>query len=255
MNNTDFTRKIMHSIFSRNCLKSIVILLFLISLSYAENTENKEKALVSKIIDAYGGKEQLAKVVSISAEGYIKNYFSSDVGTYFRYLKREMKLLVDIKYSRSAEKRILSGDKGYRGTNGKVTEVKGPPYDAMIYQYNQLNLPYGLIDGTFKVAYLHRDSLGGVNAEVLKLEDKYGHEIEVYISTKDFLILKVIGYFKMGKEKISLGAEFKEYRKIEGLLLPFKIINYADDSKVSETEIYKYNINPKIDDSTFSSLQ
>lgn len=247
--------KIMHALFSKYCLKSLVILLFLISLSYAENTEDREKSLVSKIIDAYGGKEELAKVVSILAEGHIKNYFSNDEGTYFRYMKRERKLFVEIKYSRTAEKRILNGDKGYRGTTGKVSEVKGPPYDAMVYQYNQLDLPYGLIDGTFKVTYLRKDKLNDTESDVLKLEDKYRHEIDVYVSAKDFLILKVIGTFKMGENKTSLGAEFKDYRKVDGLLLPYKIINYTDNAKISETEITKYSINPKIDDSIYFTVQ
>jgi hypothetical protein len=255
MKNIISSNKIMHTLFFRNCIKSLVILLFLISLGYAENTEDKEKALVTNVIDAYGGKEALAKVASISAEGHIKNYFSNDEGTYFRYMKRERKLFVDIKYSKSAEKRILNGDKGYRGTTGKVSEVKGPSYDAMVYQYNQLDLPYGLIDDTFKITYLRKDSLGGVDAEILKLEDKFGHEIEVYVSTKDFLILKVIGYFKKGDDKMSLGAEFSNYRKVEGILLPFKITNYADTSKISETEITKYSINPTIDESIYFTIQ
>jgi hypothetical protein len=179
-------------LFLKNCLSAFVILLFFISLSYAEETENKVKTIVSKIIDAYGGKEQLTKVTSISAEGRIKSFFSKDEGTYFRYMKRERKLFVDIKYSRTAEKRILNGEKGYRGTGGKVSETKGPSYDAMVYQYNQLDLPYGLIDNSFKVTYLRKDTPNGLDAEILKLEDKYGHNIEVYISLKDFLILRVI---------------------------------------------------------------
>ena len=106
-----------------------------------------------------------------------------------------------------------------------------------------------------KITYLRKDSLGGVDAEILKLQDKFGHEIEVYVSTKDFLILKVIGYFKKGDDKMSLGAEFSNYRKVEGILLPFKITNYADNSKISETEITKYSISPTIDESIYFTVQ
>jgi hypothetical protein len=255
MKNTNLVKKITHSILSKNYFKFLIIFLFLIPLSHAENTETKEKALVSKIIDAYGGKKQLAKVVSISAEGHVKDFFSVDEGIYFRYMKRDRKLFVDIKYFRSTEKRILDGDKGYRGTEEKVTEVKGLPYDAMVYQYNQLNLPYGLVDGTFKVTYLRKENIGNTDAEVLKLEDKYGHDIEVYLSPKDFLIHKVTGYFKMGQAKTSLSAEFTDFRKVEGILLPFKVINHADALKISETYIVKYTINPKINDSAYFSIK
>ena len=236
-------------------LKAFLILLFLISLCHADDIENREKTIVSGIINAYGGKEQLSKVVSILAEGRIKNLFDKDEGTYFRYMKRDKKLIVDIKYSRSEEKRILIGDKGYSGTGGKVSEVKGAPYDAMVYQYNQLDLPYGLIDNTFKVTYLRKDRLGGVDTDVLKLVDKSGHNIDVYVGAKDFLILKVVGTFGMGDSTMSLAAEFSDYRKLDGILLPFKITNYADTTKISETEITKYAINPPIDESAYFSVR
>jgi hypothetical protein len=239
----------------KNFLDPFLILFFLISLCHAEDIENKEKTLVSSIINAYGGKEQLSNVVSILAEGHIKNFFDKDEGTYFRYMKRERKLFVDIKYSRLEEKRILIGNKGYRGTGRKVSEVKGAPYDAMVYQYNQLDLPYGLIDNTFKVTYLRKDSFGSVDADVLKLLDKAGHNIDVYVGAKDFLILKVVGTFGSGDSTTSLAAEFSDYKKLDGILLPFKITNYADTAKISETEITKYSINPTIDDSAYFSVR
>jgi len=254
MKDPNFAEEIRWSPFLKNLLKSIVILLFLFSLAHTEDTAD-EKSIVSKIIDAYGGKENLARVISILSEGRIKNFFSKDEGTYVRYIKRDRKLYVDIKYSRTAEKRILNGDKGYRESGGKVSEVKGPSYDAMVYQYNQLDLPYGFIDNTLKATYLRNDSLNGVAVEVLKVSDKYRHDIEVYVSAKDFLILKVVGSFGKGDSTMSLGAEFSDFRKVDGILLPFKIINYADSKKISETEITKYSINPAIDESAYFSIQ
>jgi hypothetical protein len=243
------------SLFLKNFLSAFVILLFFISLSHAEENENKAKTIVSKIIDAYGGTKHLAKITSMSAEGHIKSFFNKDEGTYFRYIKRERKLYVEIKYSRSAEKRILNGDKGYRGTGEKLSEAKGPSYDAMVYQYNQLDLPYGFIDNFFRVTYLRKDSLDNVAVEVLKLEDKYNHDIEVYISAKDFMILRVIGTFGKDDSAMCLSAEFSDYKKVEGTLLPFKITNYADNSKISETEMTKYSVNPSIDESTYFSVR
>jgi hypothetical protein len=252
---TNFIKESGIPLYLRNCFSAFVILLFLISPSHAQEIMNQGTTIVSKIIDAYGGKEQLAKVSTVSAEGCIKSFFSKDEGTYYRYMKRDRKLYVDIKYSRTAEKRILNGDKGYRGSGGDVSEAKGPSYDAMVYQYNQLDLPYGFIDNTFKVTYLRKDSLHGVDVEVLKLEDKYKHEIEVYVNSKDFLILKVIGMFAKGDSTMSLVAEFSGYKKVAGILLPFKITNYADSTKISETEIKQYSINPTIDETTYFSVQ
>jgi outer membrane lipoprotein-sorting protein len=212
----------------------------------------QEKALIAQIIDAYGGKKKLSEVVSISAEGRITKRFPEDKGTYYRYMKRPGKLLVDIKYSESSEKRILNGNHGYRGTNGKVEAVKGPPYDAMVYQYDQLDLPFGFLDRSLSVAALHKDKLNGADVDVLELKDREGYEIEIYVGARDHLVLKATGYFKIGRNETSLSAEFSDFRKVDGILLPFRITNYARDFKISETEITKYMINPDIPGSVFN---
>lgn len=222
------------------------------SQARAEDTAVKEKLFIAKIAGAYGGGRQLAKVRGISAEGRIKTFFPEDRGSYYRYMKLERKLYVDIRYSRSSEKRILNGMNGYRGTGGRMEKVLGLPYDGMVYQYNQLDLPFGLIDGSLKILEHRKGDFNGVSVEILDLADKYGYEIEVYVSTRNYHILKVIGYFTVGPNKTSLAVEFRDYKKVKGILLPFKIINYAMDSRISETDIAHYAINPKIDDSIFN---
>ncbi|MBM4136604.1 MAG: outer membrane lipoprotein-sorting protein [Nitrospira sp.] len=239
------------NIFLKNLFMPFILSLLLISQGYAENTANSEQDIIQKIIDAYGGKAMLSKVISISAEGNIMKIIPEDDGTYYRYMKRDRKLFVDIKYTRSEEVRIMNGKKGYRGNRELVEEVKGPSYDAMVYQYNQLDIPFGFVDGTLKAADIRKDSVNGTEMTILKLKDQHGYEIEVYISTEDSLILKAIGYFQFGTSKRSLRTEFSEFRMVEGILLPFRIVNYANDIKLSETEITKYLINPKIDDSIF----
>jgi hypothetical protein len=230
----------------------IVILFLLVSNAGAENIEGRETDLISKIINAYGGKDQLSKVGSISADGHITKYFPDDKGTYYRHMTRERKLFVEIRYSKLSEKRILNGTNGYRGINDKIEKVTGPPYDAMVYQYNQLDLPFGLIDGSFKTVESRKDNLDGTDVEILRLKDRYGYEIDAYVGMKDYLIRRVVGYFPVGNSTTSLAAEFMDLRKVDGILLPFKIINYSRDSKLSETEITAYKINPKRDDPLFN---
>jgi hypothetical protein len=229
-----------------------ILLPFFISQGNAANTGDKEQLFIAKIVNAYGGKAQIAKVKGISAEGRIKTFFSHDKGSYYRYMQPDRKLYVHIRYAKSAEKRILNGMNGYRGTGGRIEKVLGPPYDAMVYQYNQLDLPFGLIDGSFKILDHRNGDLSGVSMDILKLADRYGYEIEVFVSSRNYHILKVIGYFTVGSNKSSLGAEFMDYKKVKGILLPYKIINYAMDSKISETEITQYTINPKINDTIFN---
>lgn len=229
----------------------VMILLLLVSQSGAENAAGAEGLLVSKIVNAYGGKGLLSKVKGISAEGSIKTYLSDDEGRYFRYMTRERKLVVDIKYSKTSEKRFLNGQFGYRETDGKTERAVGPPFDAMVYQYNQLNLPFGLIDGSLSVAGIKEDSFNGRKVAVVKLRDAYGYEIEVHVDPEYYMIRRVIGRFRSGNHEVSLAAALTDFRKVDGILMPFKIVNYAGDTKLSETLITAYKINPAIAPSAF----
>lgn len=222
-----------------------------VSQADAESNTEKEQLIIEKIIHAYGGKGQLSKVKGISAEGLIKSLLTDDKGSYYRYMQPGRKLYVHIRYPDSAEKRILNGTNGYRGIDGRIRKVIGAPYDAMVFQYNQLSLPFALIDGSFRILDRREDTFNGVHVEVLKLADKNGYEIEVYISTGNYHILKVVGFFTVGPKKTSLAVEFMDYRKVNGILLPHKMINSVKDSRISETQIAQYAINPKIDDSIF----
>lgn len=207
--------------------------------------------VADRIIEAYGGRERLAAVRSITAEGRITAFLRGDEGTYQRTLRRDGSLFVDIVYSRSSERRILHNGKGYRGTGGKVEEVSGPRYLAMVYQYNELDLPYGLLDGTLTVSGLRKDTVHGVAAYVFRLADRAGSQMDVVVNAKNYRIVKCTGTFVVGTESTSLSAEFEDFRTINGILLPFKIVNYAGGMKISATAIASYQINPAIDDSLF----
>ena len=91
-----------------------------------------------------------------------------------------------------------------------------------------------------------------MNVDILKLADRFGYELDVYINDRNYHILKVVGYFTVGPNKTSLSVEFRDYKKVKGILLPFKIINYAMDTRISVTDITQYSINPKIKDSIFN---
>ncbi len=234
--------------------KSFFLLLLLVyaALSFAHRSTAEEKNEVAEIIRAYGGKDALSRVSALTAEGKITTFMPEDKGTYFLYLKRSGKLLVDIKYTKRTEKRILNGDKGYSGTDEKVAEVTGPSYNAMVYQYDQLDLPYGLLDSAFGVRYVKKDRLRERTVDVLGLIDRSGNEMDIAVDSETHFIVKTSGSFMMGGEKAVLSSEFRDFRKVGGIELPFTLVNYADGFKISETRITKYTVNPDIGDSVFS---
>jgi hypothetical protein len=235
----------------KRAVQYLVLFIASVIALIAAASVQESKTVIDKVIAAYGGRERLMKVRAISAEGRITAIMRNDKGTYRRTLRRDGNLFVDIVYSRSSERRILYKDKGYRGIGGKMEEVSGPRLQAMVYQYNELNLPYGLLDDTFTVTDLRKDTVNGESVHVLRLADRAGNQMDVFVHAANSRIVKCEGFFIMGTEATSLSAEFGDFKTIDGVLLPFKIINFASGRKISVTTIDRYQINPAIDDSLF----
>jgi hypothetical protein len=231
---------------------SLFAMLFASLLSCMQHPLKNNGSVTEKITEAYGGRERLTMVKSVAAEGQITALMRGDEGVYNRTFRRDGKLFVDISYTRSTEKRILNGSKGFRGTVGQTEEVHGPRYLAMVYQYNELNLPFGLLDNSFTVKELPNDTQNSTDVRVLLCTDRAGNEMKVFVNAESYRIVKSFATFDMGGQTTSLSAEFSDFRLVDGILFPFRIVNYAGGRKISETIITRYVVNPPTDDSLFA---
>lgn len=132
-----------------------------------------------------------------------------------------------------------------------MEEVSGPRLLAMVYQYNELNQPYGLIDATYIVTDLPTDKQNDPDVRVFRLTDRMGNEMDMSVNTDNYRIVKCTGYFNMGTHSTSLSSEYSDFRFIDGVLFPFKIVNFAGGNKISEITMTRYVINPPVNDSLF----
>ncbi len=244
---------------SNTLMKSISLILLLMIIlpvySFASQEEKHAldvKALLTKIIHAYGGKETIESITTVYAKGKINALMRKNKGEYFMYFKRDRKLRSEILYSRSPEIRILNGSRGWRGT-GKdpLPEVGSNRYLAMAFQYKRLDLPYGLLKNAYKIKQAGPVLINGKNIRVLELTDSEGPQMKIYIDPENFHIVKVSGYFNMGNFTTELSAEYSDFRVLNGTPFPYKIINYAGGHKVGETIIEKYSVNSTMDVSLF----
>jgi hypothetical protein len=231
-------------------LSFVLMLIFSLS-SCAHAPSRQEGPITEKILAAYGGRERIAQVVSLAAEGRITALMRGDEGVYRRAQRRDGKLFVDIIYKHSSERRLLDGTRGFRGSPNSMEEVFGPRYLAMVYQYDQLDLPYGLLDNSLTLTELRSDTVKTQAVRVFQCRDRAGNEMEVSVNAESYRIMKCTGIFRLETGVTSLSAEFSDSRFVEGILFPFRIVNFANEQKISETEITDYLINPSLDDSFF----
>ncbi|MEJ2032679.1 MAG: hypothetical protein P8Y63_06510 [Deltaproteobacteria bacterium] len=211
------------------------------------------KSVVSGVIAAYGGKRTLEHLSSIYMEGHITAFAFDDQGTYTLYFERPRKLLLDIRYSRSREIRILNGDKGYYGTGSEPpSRVRGLRYLGILYQYKSQDIPYGLLTGAYELRYEGRDEVNGFPTEVLGLHDQEGPPMKIYVDRKTFLIRKISGLFSMEGSSMVLSSEFSDFKKVGVTVLPYKFTNFAGGQKIAETVVKKYRLNEPMEDSFFN---
>lgn len=234
------------------------ISVFLLSFPFEVHAEMytlppDEKTIVARVISAYGGEDAIMRAKRVYVTGDITAFMRNDKGTYTRYMARDRKLRVETAYaSGSSELRILNGKTGRRRMDRTpLMEVKEYQLLAMVYQYKQLDMPYGLLTGQYNITDEGSNTLNGVEVEVLDVEDVEGPPMKIYIDMKSFRIVRTEGYFFVKGNLISLGADFSDFRKVDGLLLPFKITNFGSGQLIGETIIKKYKINQAVEESLF----
>lgn len=209
-------------------------------------------ALVDKIVQAYGGAAAIERITAVNAQGDIIALMRGAHGSYQRWFARTRMLRVETAYPNSSEIRILSGERTWSSNSGGLTRaVSGPGHLAMIYQYKQLDLPYGLLKGRYNLRHLGREELAGQETEVIEVWDDEGPSMRVNVDTASRYIVKVTGYLFVAGSSTSLAAEFSDFRPIEGMPMPFRIRNYAGGAPISETTIRRYSVNPETTPSLF----
>lgn len=228
------------------------MLLVLLPVCKAHTPQNPQIAkLRDNILDAYGGRVRLAQIQSLAAEGGIAAIVRGDSGVYRRAWRKDGKLLVDILYTRSRETRILNGQRTLRGVDGKVEDVSGPGAAAMIYQYNELSMPFALLDETFEIETQGTEVVDGVDVRVLRCTSGSGNSLDLFVSETTHRIMKARGSFSVNGQPATLSSEYGNFRFVQGILLPFRIVNYSGSIKISEISIENYLINAPLNDSLF----
>lgn len=209
-------------------------------------------SFIKEIITAYGGEKALAGIKTVYTKGSIQTFMRNEKGISTRYFKRPRKLRAELFYPHNSETRIVNGSKGWRGSDTvPLREVQGPPYLAMVYQFKYLDLPFGFLDKGYRITHMGRETMNGSPVEVIQLNDDEGPPMRVYVDSATHLITRVVGTFGVGKESAELSAEFSDYRDVQGIKIPYKVVNYSGSNLIAETVVVEVQINKEMPDLLF----
>lgn len=232
----------------------ILTLLFALGLPVAAAEQDAaSKALVDKIVQAYGGAAVIEGIQSVTAQGRITALMRGAHGTYKRWFVRSGMLRVETHYPSSSETRVLNGDRAWTSNSGgPLRAVTGPPRQAMIYQHKQLDLPYGLLKGSYNLRHIGAASVHEQMTDVMDVWDEDGSTLRVNVDAVSHYIVKITGFFPSAGKAASLSVEFSDFRPVAGLPMPFVIHNFASTMPISETVISGYTANPEAEPSLFA---
>jgi outer membrane lipoprotein-sorting protein len=209
-------------------------------------------ALVGKIVQAYGGAPLIERMSSVNAQGDITALMRGAHGSYQRWFARPRMLRVETKYPTGSDTRIFSGERAWSSSGSVMRAATGPGYAAMVYQYKQLDLPYGLLKANYNLRHLGTESVGDKATEMMALWDDEGSKLQVNVDATSYHIVKVTGYISVpGGGSTTLAAVFSDFRPVDGMPMPFRIHNYAGATPLSETVIRSYTVNPPAAPSLF----
>lgn len=207
-------------------------------------------ALTARVIAAHGGEAALRRVQTVRWEGRIETFMHRRSGSASLLLQRPGRLRATLDYGASREDRILDGERGWRDSGEGFAEVQGAPLAAMVFQYRHLDLPLGLLDGGYRITP-GEEVRGGRQCPVLHLEGAGGPSMDVTVDPQSGLITHVAGLFEVQGRTAKLEVDYGDYRPVDGVMLPARIINYAGGMAIAETRFERVEVNVPVDGRTF----
>lgn len=220
--------------------------LFLAFSNFAQSTEE----IISKHIEAIGGKSNWEKIKSMRTEGTIKSQ-----GIEIKIISNQ----IDRKSSRTDISAM--GMNGYQimtNTEGWMfmpfqgqTKPEAATADDVKAGQNDLDLKddfltYALLGK--KLENLGKEDIDGTECFKLKLTDVNGSESTYYIDPSNYFIIKETSKITANGQEMENSAIYSNYTKLpEGIHIAMNI-----GSNFGDMEITKVEVNPIIDEAIFT---
>ena len=195
------------------------------------------EVLIGRSIEAYGGEEVLGRAGGMVQEGTVTSAMRQGAGgRIVRLYERPIQLRVEIEYpGNESEVRILDGGRGWR--NGGP--ASGPMYQAMLLQAARLGLPAILIDFQASLQDMGEVDRDGQLLRAVGLEFHQGLRVTAEIDPGTGRILRSEGTISGpgGRPALTFATEYADFREVDGVLVPFHEVNYAQGQRTGETRL------------------
>jgi hypothetical protein len=207
--------------------------------------------LLDRTVKAYGGEAALRKAALVRETGKVTSRMrGGTAGDIVREFERPDRLRVFIRYGGpDTEARVYDGKTGWR--EGKA--VTGPPLDAMVLQAARLALPLILSDRKASLVDRGTSTVDGKELRTLDLPLGNGLTLTVGIDPESGQIVRSSGTggMGMGGKPLEFVTRYSDYRRVDGVLRPFREENFANGFVTGETTLSRVEVLESFPPGTF----
>lgn len=224
-------------------------------------THAAQRALVARVMRAYGGAEALARVKAYRIEGSVFSAMRHADAPTVRVFQRpdRFKSLVD--YDPGAEARLARGHDVWRNEPGGPLEpARGPMWAAVMLQALRGDLPWLLAEHESDIAI---DGDEPPPAGVLPDADAKRKRLAITIPIEtglvfrawldaDGLVVVSQGLLDHGGMRTHFETVYSDYRDVDGVMFAHHEDNWASGMRTGVTTVKKVVVNPKLRDDEFT---
>jgi hypothetical protein len=207
------------------------------------------RALVRRCVEAYGGKQALARAAITRQQGRVTSLLHpGQLGRIGRAYARPGKLRVETAFPNgTGEIRVLDGGHGWR--DGE--EVAGARLAAMVLQAARLDLPALLASSVAKLEDRGTGTVDGAPVRVLALTAAPGLVVEADVEIATGRVIRSRGSSRDPAIALAFETTYGDFRKVDGVLVAFREQNWANGRTTGETVLEQVEFPRALPDVTF----
>lgn len=206
-------------------------------------------ALIRRSIDAYGGQRAQVRLGRVRALGTVTSpLHPGQAGRMTRVYARSSRLRLEVGFPGSApEVRVLDGARAFRYGERAPAAVAA----ALQLQAARLDLPALLAEWEARVEDAGEVTHEGQKLRVLALEIAAGQRLEAGVDAASGRILYVRGLARNGPREIELFTVFRDFREVDGVLVPFREEGWANGEPTGDVELTQVEFPDDVAESEF----
>jgi len=201
-------------------------------------------ALLDSVVETYGGPSAAAKMQALRVEAEVEAGPGRGTGRVVRDFLAPDRLRVEIAYPRSTEVRTLEGGKGWRGDDGRLQRVEGPPRLAMEYQLLRSAVPWVFVHHRKRFEDRGEASREGGAYRRVGLPWSMDLDLTYWIDTVSRRVVWVEGVLRSPGTQIAFLTQYRDFRRVEGLLVPFAEESFAGGRRTGTTRVTAVAFSP-----------